>query len=40
VHCHRLADDWEGLKAAVAAFLARFASAAPDLIRYIGLCPD
>ena len=40
VHCHRLSDDWDGLKAAAAAFLARFASPAPDLLRYVGLSPD
>lgn len=41
VHCHRLADAWAALKAAVAAFLARFAGPSPDLLRYVGLaCPE
>lgn len=39
LHHHRLADDWTGLKAAVAAYLARFAAASPDLLRYVGLQP-
>lgn len=39
-HHHRLADDWEGLKAAVAAFLARFARDSPALLRYVGLLPN
>ena len=41
VHCHRLANDWTALKAAVTAFLARFAGPSPDLLRYVGLaCPE
>jgi hypothetical protein len=40
LHHHRLADDWDGLKAAVAAFLARFEQSSPDLLRAVGLCPD
>jgi transposase len=40
VHCHRLADDWDALKAAAAAFLARFAGSAPALLRAVGLRPD
>jgi transposase len=37
-HCHRLADQWEELKEAVGAFLDRFATPSPDLLRYTGLC--
>ena len=41
VHCHRLAAAWALLKAAVAAFLARFAGPSPELLRYVGLaCPE
>jgi transposase len=39
-HCHRLADDWDALRAAIATFLERFAQPSPDLVRYTGLCPD
>ena len=40
LHHHRFADDWDGLKAAIAAFLARFASGSEDLLRYVGLLPN
>ncbi len=40
LHHHSLADDWEGLKAAVAAFLARFAHGSSALLRDVGLCLD
>jgi hypothetical protein len=40
LHHHHLADDWDGLKAAVAACLARFEHSSPDLLRAVGLCPD
>lgn len=40
LHHHRLADDWDGLKAAIAAFLDRFAHGSTDLLRYVGLLPD
>lgn len=39
LHHHPFADDWTGLKAAVTAFLARFATGSPDLLRYVGLLP-
>lgn len=38
VYTHRLADDWQGLKAAAAAFLKRFDGPSPDLVRYTGMC--
>ncbi len=37
LHHHRFADDWDGLKAAITAFLARFAHGSDDLLRYVGL---
>jgi hypothetical protein len=37
VHGHRFAADWSPLKAAVAAFLNRFAGPSPELVRYTGL---
>lgn len=37
LHQHRFADDWVGLKAAIAAFLARFTHGSDDLLRYVGL---
>jgi transposase len=40
LHHHRFAADWAGLKAAVAAFLARFAAGSPELWRYVGLLPN
>jgi transposase len=40
VHCHRLADDWDGLKAAATAFLARFSDPSPPLLRAVGPSPD
>lgn len=39
LHHHRRADDWDGLKAAVGAFLAGFADGSTDLLRYVGLAP-
>lgn len=38
-HLHPFADDSDALKVAVAAFLDRFASDSPTLLRYIGLLP-
>lgn len=40
LHHHRLADRWDELKAAVAAFLDRFAHGSHDLLRYTGLLAD
>jgi transposase len=40
LHGHRFADDWEGLKAAIAAFLDRFAHGSDALLRYVGLLPN
>lgn len=40
VHGHRFADDWEGLKQAVDAFLRQFDHPSPALLHYTGLCPD
>lgn len=39
LHLHPFGDDWEGLKAAVAAFLERFRGPSPELLRYVGLSP-
>lgn len=39
LHHHRFANDWDGLKAAIATFLARFATGSEQLLRYVGLCP-
>lgn len=39
-HHHRLADRWDELKAAVLAFLDRFADGSDDLLRYVGLGTD
>jgi len=39
LHHHRLADRWDDLKAAVAAFLDRFAHGSDALLRYTGLLP-
>lgn len=39
VHCHRVADRWGELKAAVMDFLDRFTDGAPALLRYVGLLP-
>ena len=40
IHCHRRADHWEGLKAAVTGCLDAFADGSTDLLRYVGLLPD
>jgi hypothetical protein len=40
LHRHDLGDDWEGLKAAVTAWLAKWSGPSPGLVRYVGLCPD
>lgn len=37
LHQHRLADDWDGLKAAIDAFLAQFADGSDEVLRYVGL---
>ncbi|MFN8635788.1 MAG: IS630 family transposase [Chloroflexota bacterium] len=37
LHLHRLAHDLSALRALVLAFLARFQSPSPDLLRYVGL---
>lgn len=37
VHLHRDADDWTQLRQKARDFLARFAQASPDLLRYVGL---
>jgi len=39
LHHHRLADAWDGLKAAIGSFLDRFAHGSDDLLRYVGLLP-
>lgn len=39
LHHHAFADDWAGLQAAVAAWLARWQDDSPDLLRLVGLCP-
>ena len=40
LHQHDFGDDWEGLKAAVTAWLQRWSGPSPGLLRYVGLCPD
>lgn len=40
VHCHRRADAWEALQAAVTGFLDQFADGSTALLRYVGLLPD
>jgi transposase len=40
LHHHDFGDDWTGLQAAVATWLARWQDGAPDLLRLVGLCPD
>lgn len=40
LHQQALVDDWEGLQAAVARWLGQWATAAPALLRQVGLCPD
>jgi len=40
MHYHRRADQWEELKAAVTAFLERFADGSTALLRYVGGLPD
>jgi transposase len=39
LHQHDFGDDWEGLKAAVTAWLAKWSGPSPGLLRYVGLCP-
>ena len=39
LHQHDFGDDWEGLKAAVTAWLGRWSGPSPGLLRYVGLCP-
>lgn len=40
IHHHRLADDWDGLRSRVGAFLDGFADGSEDLLRYVGEWPD
>ena len=40
LHLHRLSDDWQALKLAVANFLDRLTDRSPDLLRYVGLLPN
>lgn len=37
LHVHHFADDWDGLRRRVAAFLGQFVGASRDLLRYVGL---
>lgn len=39
LHHHPFTEDWDGLQAAVEGWLARWATASPDLLRQVGLCP-
>lgn len=39
IHLHPLSDDWAQLKQRVLVFMAQFAFASPDLLRYVGLLP-
>jgi hypothetical protein len=40
LHLHRLSDDWQTLKLAVANFLDRLTDGSPDLLHYVGLLPN
>ena len=40
LHHHGVGDDWVGLQAAVAAWLARWERDSPELLHLVGLCPD
>lgn len=40
LHHHDLADDWDGLKAAIDVVLAQFADGSDELLRYVGLWTD
>jgi transposase len=40
LHHHDFGDDWTGLQAAVAAWLARWEDGSPNLLRIVGLCPE
>ncbi len=40
LHLHRLSDDWQALKRAVANFLDGFQNGSLELIRYVGLLPN
>jgi hypothetical protein len=40
LHLHRMSDDWQTLKQAVASFLDRFRNGSPELLRYAGLLPN
>jgi hypothetical protein len=39
LHQHDFGDDWEGLKAAICAWLQKWSGPSPGLLRYVGLCP-
>ena len=39
LHLHRLADDWDALKAQVNTFLEQFVDGSDALLRYVGLLP-
>jgi hypothetical protein len=39
LHQHDFGDDWEGLKAAISAWLQKWSGPSPGLLRYVGLCP-
>lgn len=39
LHLHDFADDWQGLQAAVADWLAQWQRPSPDLLHYVGLTP-
>lgn len=39
LHLHDLADAWDALQAAVAAWLAQWAQPSPPLLHAVGLCP-
>jgi hypothetical protein len=40
LHLHRQADDLQGLRQRVMAFLQQFASGSLSLLRYVGLLPN
>jgi transposase len=40
LHLHEFVDDWRGLQAAVADWLARWQQPSPELLHYVGLTPS
>ena len=40
LHLHDCGNDWDKLQTEVTTWLDQFAKRSPDLLRYVGLCPD